>query len=84
MSSPPQAPPEVAHSTKEPASQRVFSNSLVMSEIFSWLPHKALVKCLVTSKAGFKMALEGVHLDAPSDLGVLLSEAMCNLVSLPR
>lgn len=64
------------------ASEQVFSNLLIMDNVYSSLPKKDLTNCMITCKDGLVMAAKALFTDVPEDLNVLLASSACPVVSL--
>lgn len=63
-------------------SERVFGNSLLLGEIYSWLSDRDLKTCLAISKGGFMSGVNALYAkDVPSDVGERLTKAHCPLVN---
>lgn len=53
---------------QETPSQKVYTNSLIISEIHFWLGKKDLINCLLVDKAGFGSAVKSLYQEVPENI----------------
>lgn len=65
------------------SSQLVFQNSLIMSNIYSYVPKKDLINCMMICQDGLPCAAKGLYKEVPENLHkqLQLLEKECPFVS---